>query len=186
MNDTQFRAPERTWASTRSVLFVDFDGVLHRGDAYRTSRGIVSSHPSIELFEYASVLAEALVPYPDVEIVLSTSWVKVLGFTRARDSLPLPELRHRVRGATFHTQFHDSYVWNEIPRGEQVRRYVTRHRLVKWLAIDDRDDGFETVLSNLVLCDVETALGDAGVQAILKAALHDTFRGGSRPRSRQE
>ena len=166
------------------VLLLDYDGVLHRGDAYRTKRGIVSSDPPrIQLFEYSDLLAEILDPYPGVEIVLSTSWVKALGFTRARDALPVKALRDRVVGATYHTKFHDAHIWNDLSRGAQVLSYVQRHRLVKWLAIDDHGDGFEMVSGNLVLCDTDKALGDVGVQTILKAELHDTFLGGSRPRS---
>jgi hypothetical protein len=163
-----------TGQSDRKVLLLDFDGVVHRGDAYRTRHGIVSSDPSrIRLFEYAEVLAEALEPYPDVEIVLSTTWVKVLGFNRARDALPVRALRDKVVGATYHTRFYDAHLWYGIPRGQQVLRYVSRHRLVKWLALDDRRDGFETARDNLVLCDPDEALGDAGTRDALRKALRE-------------
>lgn len=175
MNRTSFMPPEGAWTSSRRVLFTDYDGVLHRGDAYRSANGIVSSHPSIKLFEYAHILAEAIAPYPDLELVLSTSWVKAIGFNRARDSLPLPELRHRVKGATYHSKFYDRPVWNQIPRGEQIRRYVERHHLVKWLAIDDRDDGFGEAESHLVHCDKNLGLGDAATQQILKRSLSAVF-----------
>ncbi|CAM2192048.1 Hydrolase [Paraburkholderia kururiensis] len=165
-----------TLESARSVLLLDYDGVLHRGDAFRTKMGIVSSDPSrIQLFEFAELLAGILDPYPDVEIVLSTSWVKALGFTRARDALPVKALRDKVVGATYHTRFHDAHQWHDLLRGAQVLRYVQRHHLGKWLAIDDHAEGFEMVPSNLVLCDTDKALGDAGVQTVLKAALHNTF-----------
>ncbi|MFS6652664.1 HAD domain-containing protein, partial [Staphylococcus aureus] len=112
-------------------------------DAYRTRAGIVSSAPGqIELFEFAGMFNEFLAPYPHVELVLSTSWVKVLGYNRARDAIPVAELRERVAGATYHSKFDDAYRWNGIKRGEQILRYVSRHRLVRWLAIDDRNDGF--------------------------------------------
>jgi hypothetical protein len=166
------------WTSYRKVLMLDFDGVVHRGDAYRTKRGIVSSDPSrIRLFEHAEVLADALEPYPDVEIVLSTSWVKVLGFDRARAALPVKALRDRVVGATYHSKFYDAHLWYGIPRGKQVLRYVTRHRLVKWLAIDDRRDGFEASMSNLVQCDPDRALGDESVREALKTGLCEIFSG---------
>ena len=165
-----------TWTSARGVLFLDYDGVLHRGDAYRTKRGIISSDPTcIKLFEYAEVLAEILAAYPHVELVLSTSWVKALGFNRARSALPVTELRARVVGATYHSQFHDAYFWNGIARGTQVLRYVNRHRLVRWLALDDRDDGFDFEPSRLVHCDKEQGLGDPNTQEVLKAALHAQF-----------
>ncbi|WP_224101652.1 HAD domain-containing protein [Paraburkholderia caribensis] len=175
MNRTSFMPPERPWTSSRRVLFTDFDGVLRRGQAYRTQNGIVSSHPSIQLFEFAHILAEAIAPYPELELVLSTSWVKALGFDRARDSLPLPLLRQRVKGATYHSRFYDRFAWNQIPRGEQIRRYVERHHLVKWLAIDDRDDGFDDAQSHLVHCDENLGLGDATTQQILTRSLKAEF-----------
>lgn len=175
MNRTSFMPSERPWTSSRRVLFTDFDGVLHRGQAYRTPNGIVSGHPSIQLFEYAHILAEAIEPYPDLELVLSTSWVKALGFNRARASLPLPELRQRVTGATYHSKFYDRHVWNQIRRGEQIRRYVQRHCLVRWLAIDDRCDGFGDAQTHLVHCDENLGLGDGTTQQILKRSLSAVF-----------
>ncbi|WP_250481722.1 HAD domain-containing protein [Caballeronia sp. NCTM5] len=166
------------WQSNRKVLFLDYDGVVHRGEAYRTRRGIVSSDPSrIKLFEYADVLAEMLAPYEAVEIVLSTTWVKVLGFNRARAALPLEELRDKVAGATYHTHFHDAQRWYDIPRGQQVLRYVRNHRLARWLALDDRSDGFESVKDNLVLCDPAKALGNKDTQEALRMRLVEIFRG---------
>lgn len=175
MNQTPVEAPESMWTFTRHVLFVDYDGTLHRGDAYRTPNGIVSSHPSVQLFEFADILAGVIAPYPKLELVLSTSWVKALGFNRARAWLPLPELRERVTGATYHSKLHDRRLWNQIPRGEQIRRYVERHHLVNWLAIDDRDDGFDDAQSHLVHCDENLGLGDASTQQILKRSLSAVF-----------
>jgi hypothetical protein len=161
--------------SPRRVLFVDFDGVLHRFSAYRTRKGIKSSHPSIKLFEYASVLNELIAPYPEVEIVLSTSWVRVLGFSRARDFLPLESLRVRVVGATFHSAFADAWAWPAIARGVQVLRYVRVHRLVNWLAVDDEADGFEEYFNHFVKCDEALGLGDMNVQSAGRDALSAQF-----------
>jgi len=167
---------ETSAMSDRQVLFVDYDGVLHRGGAYRTKRGIVSSDPSrIKLFEYAEVLAAILAPYPGIELVLSTSWVKALGFNRARNVLPVAELRAKVVGATYHSKFDDALFWNGIARGVQVLRYVNRHRLVHWLALDDMDDGFDDEPGRLVHCDPDEGLGDPDIQEGLKAALHAQF-----------
>ncbi|RIJ85285.1 hydrolase [Ralstonia solanacearum] len=186
MNFDAFLGPppsriERPWTSTRCVVFVDYDGVLHRGDAYRTRSGIVSSASHIRLFEFADILNELLVPYPGVELVLSTNWVKTLSFNEARDAMPLEELRRRVRGATYHSRFDDAYRWNGIARGTQILRYVSRHRLVRWLAIDDRNDGFGDYAGHLVHCDLNHGLGDFVVQEQLKAALHMQFGMGATP-----
>jgi histidinol phosphatase-like enzyme len=46
------------------ILFLDFDGVLHEDPCFDEAR----------LFECAPGLAQALEPFPEVRIVLSTSW----------------------------------------------------------------------------------------------------------------
>ena len=56
------------------------------------------------LFEYAERLEGRLRHYPDVQIVLPTSWVRVKGFNHSRKRLPA-DLRERVIGATWHSGF---------------------------------------------------------------------------------
>ena len=46
------------------ILFLDFDGVLHPDPCFEEAR----------LFENAPRLSAALAPYPEVAVVLSTSW----------------------------------------------------------------------------------------------------------------
>ncbi|EEA03731.1 hypothetical protein BH160DRAFT_1028 [Burkholderia sp. H160] len=126
----------------------------------------------VVLFEYAPILAAALQPYALVEVVLSTSWVKAIGYRRARNRLPLSELRARVVGSTFHSHFRDASAWHDIPRGTQIFRYVAGHSLVRWLAIDDRYDGFDSsVRDHLVLCDEKRGLGGPAAQQALREAL---------------
>lgn len=86
------------------LLYLDFDGVLHHDSVCRhPRRGIYIDAPGdFSLFQHAQLLEEALEPYAHVQIILSTSWVRGLGFSRARRHLPL-RLRSRVIGATFHT-----------------------------------------------------------------------------------
>jgi hypothetical protein len=162
-------------ASSRQVLFVDYDGTLHRFGAYRTRRGIVSSDPGIQLFEFAALLAELLGPYPQVDIVLSTSWVRAFGFRQARKALPIDSLRQRVVGATFHSRFPDALAWPAIGRGVQILRYVRAHGLSRWVAIDDEDDGFEEEIEHLVKCDKRFALGDRKTHQALQCRLAEQF-----------
>ncbi|WP_185219139.1 HAD domain-containing protein [Paraburkholderia dinghuensis] len=160
----------------RQVLFLDIDGVLHRGNAYRTPGGVVSSAPGqIELFEYAGVLDELLQPYPAVEIVLSTDWALTLGLEYTRASLPLATLRDRVSEATYYgNKFHDA-VWPLLPRGAQVLDYVARRSLTSWLAVDDRTDGFEAHRDRLVHCQSEVGLGDPAVVELFRLRLQSVF-----------
>jgi hypothetical protein len=159
---------------SRQVLFLDFDGVLHRQSAIRTRRGITANSPSIELFEFGPILADILDPYDDVQIVLSTSWVPILGYQRARYALP-PTLRGRVVGATYHSQYADAGTWASKARGTQILRYVWTHRLTNWLSIDDEIAGFGEYLSHVVVCDENIGLGDVSTQELLRTRLDNQF-----------
>ncbi|MFB9125725.1 hypothetical protein E2553_36085 [Paraburkholderia dipogonis] len=148
----------------RNVLFLDIDGVLHRGVARRSGRGVVSSAPGhIELFEYALVLEQLLHPYPDVEIVVSSDWALVMGLEFTRNAIPSAQLRERIVGATFDGCTFDSRLWPMLPRGDQVLDYVKRNAPLRWLAVDDRSDGFEAFRDQLVHCQTEVGLGDPAV-----------------------
>lgn len=143
------------------MLLLDYDNVLHPCDAFRTHGGIRAADPDAKLFQFAPLLEQMLLPFPELRIVLSTSWVEVLGFTRARDRLPLTSLRDRVVGATYHSRDPVAPFWGRTTRGAQVRRYVERHHLQDWVAIDDREDGVE---KHLVKCRPGIGLGDGAVQ----------------------
>lgn len=150
------------------ILFLDYDGVLHPDDAY-----LVKGKPMLEgdghLFMWAPILEELLAPYPALNIVLSTSWVRVLGFTRARDYLP-HGLRHRVIGSTWHSAMgrHSEGAHRvelnwfvEATRFGQIARYRSRagSRAAKWLAVDDDANGWDEALrSHLVETDSDTGL----------------------------
>jgi hypothetical protein len=144
-----------------TALFLDYDNVLHRCDAYVTPGGIVGA-PGVELFEYAATLEQLLQPF-DIEIVLSTDWTTVVGYEHARDALPSQWLRERVTGAT---QLGDRSI-RELARGVQVQRYVRAKGMTRWLAIDDRGDGFENCRDRLVRCQATVGLGDVDVQQLL-------------------
>ncbi len=147
---------------TRQVLYLDFDGVLHPGPVYRhPKRGMYFgvSHQHHTLFENAQILQDALAPYPQLAIVLSTSWVRVLGYSRAKDYLP-EQLRRRVIGATFHSRM-NKHEFDAMPRGAQVLADATRRGANRWLALDDDDEGWlSAARAHLVLTD-----GDAGLAA---------------------
>lgn len=159
------------------TLFLDYDGVLHRGDSYDLPKqGIVSGAPGIiRLFEFAEILDEILMPYPMVHIVLSTDWVSRFGFARSRDSLPVQGLVQRVIGSTFTPGLDHEADWRELSRGAQVARYVQRHGLDKWLALDDRRDGFNPYVAHLVHCQTDVGLGDDAVVTLFKQRLRQHF-----------
>lgn len=167
-------APRKLDSGT-GVLYIDFDNCLHRSDAYATAAGIVPSDPSVRFFEFAGVLENLLTPYPELQLVLSTSWVEAIGFEAALNSLPLASLRARVIGSTFNPEEVSVAAWRNTPRGQQVRRHVRRHGIKRWLALDDMRGGFEGVEEHLVHCQPGVGLGDKDVQKLFADRLATMF-----------
>ncbi|WP_322024357.1 HAD domain-containing protein [Burkholderia sp. BCC1977] len=164
--------------SEHQILFLDVDGVLHRGSSYVAGRRIVSSAPGrIELFEYLPVLDGLLNPYPNVALVLSSDWAYRFGVEYTCSQLPSSSLRERVIGATYQGCEFDEQLWPMLSRGAQVLDYVRRQGrdAPEWLALDDRSDGFESCRERLVHCQSECALGDAAVVELLRRRLHERF-----------
>lgn len=159
----------------RSVLFLDIDGVLHRGIARRIGNRVMSSAPDIELFEYAPVLDELLIPYPEMEVVLSSDWSLVLGTEFTRNAIPSPRLRERIVGATFDACTFNPLVWPVLTRGAQVLEYVGSNTPLRWLAVDDRKDGFEAHRDKLVHCQTDVGLGDHAVVTQFRERLQRLF-----------
>ncbi|NPT67366.1 hypothetical protein GS910_24495 [Paraburkholderia sp. RL16-012-BIC-B] len=121
---------------TTPTLFVDFDGTLHVGHAYIGVDDAITLDSGRPLLEFAPLLAELLEPYPDVKIVLTTSWVRRLPVERVIEYLP-PELRRRVVGTTRDIKPRFSYVLDGTERTYVVSSYAYGKRLRHWLAIDD-------------------------------------------------
>ena len=158
-----------------TILFLDYDGVLHDAEVFLFGREPVlrAKNPAARLFEYAPQLIEALDSRPDVRIVLSTSWVPRLGFDRAKRYLP-KALQDRVIGATYHRHAHvRKQDWLMYSRYVQIESYVRRHHLTDWLALDDDDLGWHpSMRQHLVFCkDPSQGIADAVVHDCLISAL---------------
>jgi hypothetical protein len=126
------------------VLFLDYDACLHPGSVYLHPKHgpMLWDTPGHELFEHASLLDSVLAPYPELRIVLSTSWVRRYRGSIARVARRLtPSLQARVIGATYHSRM-DAKAFGETPRGMQIWSDVLRRKPAAWLAIDDDDDGW--------------------------------------------
>jgi hypothetical protein len=121
---------------TTPTLFVDFDGTLHVGHSYIGEGDEITLDTGRPLLEFSPLLAELLEPYPDVEIVLTTSWVRRLPVERVIEYLP-QELRRRVVGTTRDIKPRFSYVLDGTERTYVVSSYAYGKRLRHWLAIDD-------------------------------------------------
>ncbi len=160
------------------ILFLDFDGVLHPDEVYRyPGKGIVLKTAclpveceNLELFCYMPALEKVLADFPLVKIVLSTSWVKEIGFDRTSKRLS-PALRERVIGATFHSRHTPD--WNRMTRYSQIVEHVERHHLGRrWIAVDDDDCGWPRSMSDrLVATDVYEGIAAPAALADLRAKL---------------
>jgi hypothetical protein len=154
------------------VLYLDLDGVLHPEDVWRAPGRLpfVRSPAGHELFEHAGLLVELLAPYPAVRIVLSTSWVRVLGYRRTIAFL-LPALRVRCIGATWHRRMSPNQ-FEHTSRGEQVLDDVARRTPKMWLAIDDDQEGWgPAAVTHLVATDPILGIAEPAVLGRLRAAL---------------
>ncbi len=172
------------------VLYLDFDGCLHHEDVYRLPKkgihfgGVADAHSCSNgrqhrLFEHAELLEDLLRPYPDVRIVLSTTWVIWLGYNRAQAKLP-PGLSQRVFGATYHAHMQRD-LFRQASRGMQVWADVQRRLPDNWLAIDD--DVFDWprwALDHLVCSDKNLGISAPHVRRDLEIKLAVTF---SEPRN---
>ena len=166
------------FAPSNMILFLDYDGVLHPHDVY-LERGKPVLHQPGELFMWAPILADIVSPYPDLSIVLSTSWVRRLRFDRAKSYLP-ELLRVRVIGAAWHSSMgrhpeaaHRIESWFvKASRFEQIAHYVACSSSTDWLAIDDDDYGWrESERHRLIRTDQNKGLSEVAVQQDLRSKL---------------
>lgn len=159
------------------VCVLDFDGVL-MDDAvfFSAERGMYLATPGRVLFEWMPILEELLEPYPDLRIVLSTTWVRAKGLAYATSRLS-PSLRSRVIGATFDNRLIQKAEFDMMPRGLQVWRDIERRAPAAWFAIDNDAAGWpEHCLERVVLTQDRLGLSDIRVQEAVRhilASMHD-------------
>jgi len=166
------------------TLFVDYDGTLHRGHATLDQNGDVSLDSGQPLFEYAPPLVEMLDPYPDVQIVLTTSWLDTLPLDQVISYLP-SALARRVVGTTRHIKPRAGYLLDGSARTYVIRSYVFEKRLKNWLALDDSVYGafhlstdFLDLDPHLVLLDAKRGIGDAKARQRIREWLVEVHMGG--------
>ena len=151
------------------VLYLDLDGVVHHEAVYWHARRGIYMHPTEALgrtlFEWLPQLQDALAPYPDVSLVLSSSWCIRPGYGKTLKRLP-ESLRNRFIGGTFHKRLHGADAmttadFRRTSRGQQILADVTRRQPRQWLALDDdTDDWPSDILDHLVPCDGAKGLSD--------------------------
>ena len=157
------------------VLYLDYDGVLHHENVlWHPKRGAYAGAPFFPLFEHAALLEQLLAPYPRLNIVLSTSWVRTYGVYGSAKRLP-EALRRRVIGATYHSQMSEMEFLAK-PRGEQVLEDVLRRGPAKWLALDDNNEGWPAERAHVFITDERLGIGAPGAADAIQALLADMHR----------
>ena len=125
---------------SRPIVYLDYDGVLHSDEVFWYRKKGVVVKADHDLFAAAGILDSILAPYPSVQLILATTWVRVLSYHTAAKRLP-PGLQTRLCGATWHTSI-DAEWWSTLTRYEQIANHVRRHAIENWLAIDNDAEGW--------------------------------------------
>lgn len=161
-------------SSGLSVIYLDFDGVLHDDEVYwHPKHGIYIRTPGKILFEWASILEELLSPHPDVKIVLATSWVSMKNFEFAKKNLS-PRLQECVIGATFHKRHMSKFNFDSLPRGYQIAADVDRRKPERWISIDNDDEGWPPqIRDKLIKTESHLGISCPNVQTSIRKILFD-------------
>lgn len=173
-----FAAPAPATADV--LLYLDLDGVVqHEAVYWHPRKGPFMSQKLAagrSLFEWVPQLEEVLASFPDVRLVLSSTWCIRPGFGKTLKNFPAG-LRSKFIGGTFHRRWHGADPWllesfRSTPRGLQIWADVQRRRPRHWLALDDDvADWPSFALENLVACDGSTGLSCPRVQSELRQKL---------------
>lgn len=162
-----------------SIIFLEYDGVLHPDAIVRESRQVVLKREGYVLFEWAPLLEDALAHHPDIRIVLSTNWVRLLSYDEAKKQLPA-SLQERIVGTIYpskpvecpYGKWAGLDPFSQMSRYMQVMSYVHRHDIKYWLAIDDDFLAWTNdELHHLVITDWEFGLAEPGKLSELKRRL---------------
>ncbi|OAJ55978.1 hypothetical protein A6V36_30435 [Paraburkholderia ginsengiterrae] len=146
-------------ASDAPTLYLSYGGVLNIGHGLMDDSGVVTLDSGRMLFEFAPYLVEVLAPWPQVQIIVTTSWLQSLGAGKTIALLP-DQLRHRLVATTLHTPPRLSEISNGSAKAMTVIRHAVKHGLTTWLALDDEAWGVPSDFEQHFLhTDPETALG---------------------------
>jgi hypothetical protein len=134
------------------ILFLDFDGVLHpEVCAYSL------------LFCHLPLLENLLRDFPDVEIVVTSTWRRAKSLDELQ-ALFSEDIGRRVIGVTpLWFEVRELYESIGYQRQAEVEGWLqeTGRLLEKWVAIDDHAGLFKPSLPNLVLCAPDVGIDEA-------------------------
>ena len=142
-------------------LFLDFDGVLHDANE-DVPDSVEALRANPRLFQWLPHLVDALAPYPDVRIIVSSNWRR--WFDDAGLRALLGQLGPRFDGVVA-TLGHS--------RAEEIWMEVHKRRLEHWMAIDDHESVHLAAQRDgrFIACPPDEGLSAASVQASLRTKL---------------
>lgn len=152
------------------ILFLDFDGVLHRDGA-----------PVDELFCKIPVLEQALRRCPDVDVVISSSWREVHPLDEIQEYFS-PDIGVRIIGVTpvrpaleeIPTQ-----LWSFVREAECVAWITENRPAASWIALDDQAWRFRPFSPNLILVNGELGLTEELAHLLVsKLQVNEPHHGG--------
>lgn len=154
------------------VCYLNFDGVLHDQEVYwKAKQPVYVQTPGRFLFEWMPILEELLAPYPDVKIILSTSWVHTRSFAFAKKRLST-SLQQRVIGTTFEGWEMQRNYFRSMPQGQQIGVDVFRRALISWFAIESDFRGWSAwCYENLIHTDGSLGISDPAIQTAIRKML---------------
>lgn len=132
------------------IIFLDFDGVLHPIHARDQGH-----------FCWMENLLDVLDDFPDIQVVISSSWRHVMDFGVIKSMLGLHG--YKVIGVTRDILKPEDGYW----RFHEIQGWLMDHEYQgKWLAIDDAEHEFPPEHPNLFLCDSSIGLDDDMSEAL--------------------
>lgn len=152
---------------TRVTLFLDIDGVLHPNGTARTYvrrnvAGEFIGHRVLGdgLWQWAQPLIRLLSDFPDVQVVVHSSWRHEISLADIKSHMP-PTLAQRVVGIT------PMDAWERL---DSIRAYCDQNSVDRFLIIDDTAGEFPKDLAELVPCG-EGGMGDPAIVSLLRERL---------------
>ena len=145
-----------------SLIFLDFDGVLHPQNYLRFAE--INGELTLlrdERFCWAPDFLDLIHGF-NCALVIHSSWRTLHTLAQIKGMLP-PALAARVQATTGPGERYDSIV-----------SYVEKHQVADFLILDDAADEFPPGLSNLVICDGRAGVTDLRVRQRVAHFLRQT------------
>jgi hypothetical protein len=150
-------------AKSRVIVFLDFDGVLHRYAPWPHDESMQAQY-----FSCLPRLESVLRDYPHVLVVVASDWRRHYSVERLRGFFSC-DIRTRVIGTTaFDGSTSDAVGQRQL----QAERYLRDHDLVgtRWIAVDDTGSNYRPD-APLILCEDLFSVGEEATLRKMLAAM---------------